>query len=96
MRLYTKWNWLTILLLSLGIYYLFVWVCNYMTTDKTYMTVMELHMSPLFYLIVGVCVALCFIFDLFFDAYYFNFAASPSDYLRNIASLKYSIGDYVN
>ncbi len=81
-RFYTYLNLCTIFILSVLIYYIFLWVCNYMTFDHTYMTAQELHISPHYYLIALLCTGLCFSVDLFVNGFKFNFFTSPTDYLR--------------
>ena len=86
MRFFTKWNFLCIFVLSIGIYYAFMWACNYLTLSNTYGTILEMHHSPLYYLTIGICVMLCFGFDLFFRGLSFNITTNPSDFLRNVVS----------
>jgi len=65
MRYYTFWNFLAIFILSIGIYYAFVWTCNWVYISNTYASIVELHKSHLYYLTVGLCVVVCFVVDLF-------------------------------
>jgi len=84
MRYFTKYNFIAIFLLSICIYYAFVWACNYFTASNTYATILVMHHSPLYYLTIGLCVMLCFSIDLFYRGVYFNILTSPSDFLRSI------------
>lgn len=86
MRYFTGYSWLAILVLSVGIYYAFMWACNWLSPSKTYATIIEMHMSPLYYLTCGLCIMICFSIDLFFKGVSFNILTSPSDYLREIIS----------
>lgn len=91
MRTFTWWNFTAIAILSLGIYYAFVWACNFLEFSNTFATIMEMHRSPLYYLTIGLCVMLCFSVDLFLRGLFFNVLVSPSDFLRNIVSEKLSL-----
>jgi hypothetical protein len=53
-----------------------------MTYSHTYLTVVELHLTPHYYLTALLCTGLCFIVDLFKTSFIFNFATSPADFLR--------------
>ena len=86
MRYFTGYSWLAILGLSIGIYYAFMWACNWLTPSNTYATILEMHKSPLYYLTVGLCVMICFAVDLFLTGVSFNILTSPSDYLRSVVS----------
>lgn len=86
MRYFTWYSWLAILGLSIGIYYAFMWACNWLSPSKTYATILEMHKSPLYYLTVGLCVMICFAVDLFLKGVSFNILTSPSDYLRSVVS----------
>ena len=86
MRYFTGYNFLAIFILSMGIYYAFVWACNYLPLSNTYGTILEMHLSPLYYLTIGLCVMLCFAIDLFYRSFYFNILTTPSDFLRLVVS----------
>ena len=86
MRYFTKYNFLAIFILSMGIYYAFVWLCNYLPLSNTYGTILEMHLSPLYYLTIGLCVMLCFAIDLFYRSVHFNILTTPSDFLRLVVS----------
>jgi len=95
MRSFTFWSWFAILFTSIAIYYGFMWAANYVTIGNTYATVMEMHMTPLYYLTIGLCVILCFAVDLFQRAFHFNILTSPSDFLREIVRKKLPIEKYL-
>lgn len=86
MKYFTTWNFITIIVLSVGIYYAFMWACNYIVLSWTYASIMQMHQSHIYYLTIGLCVALCFIVDLGIRAYYFNILTSPVDHLRWMAT----------
>jgi hypothetical protein len=54
-----------------------------MTFSKTYVTALELHITPHYYLTCFLCTGFCFIVDLFKTGFIFNFATSPANYLRS-------------
>jgi hypothetical protein len=95
MRYFTSYNFITIFILSIGIYYAFVWVCNYLPATNTYATIVEMHKSPIYYLTIGFCVMLCFAIDLFYRSIYFNILTSPSDFLRFVVSKKLNIAEHL-
>ena len=43
MRYFTRQNFVAILVLSIGIYYAFMWVCNWLSASNTYATIIEMH-----------------------------------------------------
>jgi hypothetical protein len=88
MRYFTNQNFGTILFLSVGVYYAFMWVCNILEISWTFATILEMHMSHLYYLTLGLCIGLCFVVDLFIRAFEFNLMTTPSDLLRELASTK--------
>ena len=85
-RFYSFLNLFTIFVLSIFIYYAFLWICNEMTFSHTYATALELHITPHYYLTVLLCTGLCFIVDLFKTSFTFNFLTSPTDYLRMLVN----------
>lgn len=91
MKYFTRQNFVAIIVLSIGIYYAFMWVCNYLTASNTYATILEMHLSPLYYLAIGLCVALCFCVDLFIRAFFFNVLTTPVDFLRRLVRQKLSV-----
>jgi len=95
MRYFTKYNFIAIFILSIFIYYAFVWACNYFTASKTYATILEMHYSPLYYLTIGLCVMLCFSIDLFYRGFHFNILTTPSDFLRFIKSRNLNLQDHL-
>lgn len=86
MRHFTLYNFIAIIILSVGIYYAFMWVCNYLPLSNTYVTIVEMHLSPIYYLTIGLCVVLSFCVDLFYRAVHFNMLKTPSDLLRQIVN----------
>lgn len=82
MRYFVWQSFLAILVLSLGIYYAFMWVCNYLASTNTYGTIPEIHLGANYYLTIGVCVVACYSVDLLFTALKFNVWTSPPDFLR--------------
>jgi len=95
MRYITGYNFLAIFILSMGIYYVFVWMCNYLPLSNTYGTILEMHLSPLYYLTIGLCVMLCFAIDLFYRSFHFNILTTPSDFLRLVVSKGLDMGQHM-
>lgn len=86
MRFYSVWNFVAIFVLSLGIYYAFIWIANLVTISWTYMTIGELHLTHLYYLTVFLCAGFAFFTDYFVTSFKFNFLTTPTDFLRTIVS----------
>lgn len=86
MRFYSVWNFVSIFLLSLSVYYAFMWIANLVSFSWTYLTIMELHLTPLYYLTVLLCAGACFVADLFITGYQFNFLTTPTDFLRSVVN----------
>lgn len=91
MRYYTVANFISIIILSVGIYYLFMWVVNYLTFSNTYASIELINSSPLYYLTIFLCVGFTFVVDLFLKGIEFNILTTPPDYLRYLVSNKLSI-----
>jgi hypothetical protein len=91
MRYYTIVNFIAIFVLSLGIYYAFMWIVNGLTFSKTYASITLIHESPLYFLTIFLCVGLTFVVDLFLKGIEFNMTTSPSDFLRKVVSRKEDI-----
>ena len=87
MKSFNTQNFISIMLLSVTIYYAFVWAGGSLSFSKTYATILEMHLSPLYYLTIGLCVGLCFTVDLFIRGVQFSILTSPSDLLREDVSL---------
>lgn len=84
MRYWCYWHFIALFPLSFIIYYAFIWVLNMFEFTYTYVTIVELHNTHLFYLCVFLCVTIAFISDLFVVSFMFNFTPTPTDYLRSI------------
>ena len=95
MRYYSYWNFIAIFLLSVGIYYAFVWIANIVWFSNTYVTVYQMHSSPLFYLTVFLIVGTLFVVDLFVTSFRFNFMTTPTDFLRTMVSQKKNIQEHL-
>lgn len=75
-------NLIAIFLLSMGLYYLYHWVANFMTYSKTYMTSQVLHESPLFYLSILLNVGICLLIDLAIETVRVNLLGRPTAFAR--------------
>lgn len=81
-RLFNVINFIAIFLLSLGLYYGYSWVSNYLNFSKTLLTSEELHESPIFYLTVFMCSGTVLIFELFVETIRVNLRGSPTQLAR--------------
>lgn len=70
-RYYTALNWISILLLSVGLYFGYSWAANYLNANL-FATMPHTFHSIHFYFTLLLTVALCFLLDLFFFSYHFN------------------------
>lgn len=71
-----------------------MWVSNRVATSDTYLVVLVLHQSRLYYLTVLLCSGLTFMVDLFYKGVMFNIFTSPTDFLRYLVNNKLSPKDY--
>ncbi len=94
MRYWSYWNFIALFPLSFIIYYAFIWVLNLFDFSYTYLTIVELHNTHLFYLCVFLCVIIAFITDLFVVGFMFNFAPTPTDYLRYVVRSGLDMGKH--
>lgn len=83
-RYFTWFNFVAIFFLSLGIYICYVWASNYTGFSSTYASMHTIFNSPHYYLTIGLCVVLCYAFDIFFVSYGFEFRTGPVDLLRKL------------
>ncbi len=85
---FTNLNFVCIFLLSLGIYFLYIWGSNYTGFSSTYYSMVVIFQTPQYYLTVFLCVFLCYLVDMFIESYYFEIKTSPVDYLRRVINRK--------
>lgn len=86
-RFFSVLNFIAIGLLSLGIYYAYTWVSNYMIASV--FSSMPITLSSYhYYFTMVISVAACIIPDLFIMAFYFIYKSNPVDFLRACASKK--------
>lgn len=69
MRYYSNGNLIAIFLLSLTVYYAFIWIANLVSVTYTYQTMIPLHRSPHYFLTVFLCSGTCFIVELFITGF---------------------------
>lgn len=77
-------NLVSVFILSIGLYFVYVWVTNYISISNTYASVPSIFASPLFYLTVVVCSMFCYVIDLFIEGWKFEFRTNPTDFLRKV------------
>jgi hypothetical protein len=85
-RFFCIMNILTILFLSIAIYFGYLWIADMMSFSYTNYTMVETFKSPNFYFTILLTTGTCFIVDLFVIAFKFNFCTSPADLLREACS----------
>jgi hypothetical protein len=85
---FTSLNFICIFLLSLGIYFLYIWVSNYTGFSKTYYSMVVIFTTCQYYLTVLLCVFICYLFDMFITCWYFEIKTNPVDYLRKVINRK--------
>jgi hypothetical protein len=90
-KYYTWINFVCIFVLSLGIYFLYIWASNYTGFSSTFYSMEVIFTTPHYYLTFGICTVFCYVIDLFIESYFFNFRQSPVDFLRRMVSSKQSI-----
>ena len=69
-------------LLSICVYIAYVWFSDIWSESKVRYSVIELHRTPLFWLIIFVIGGLCFCSDLLVEYLRFNNSTNGSDYVR--------------
>jgi hypothetical protein len=74
----------SIILLSVGLYFSYIWAANYYN-ETLHSTMPHTFSSPHFILTVAVTTGMCYITDLFYVSYIFNFKTQPVDFLRLMA-----------
>jgi len=88
MRYFVWQSFLAIIVLSFGIYYAFMWTCNYLSSTNTFATIPVIHMGANYYLTIGICVVACYSVDLLVTGLRFNVWTSPPDFLRALVQKK--------
>lgn len=85
-RYYTDWNLVAIFALSIFIYFAYMWITNWITASHTYLSIVQLHKTQIYYTTVLLCTGLSFVTDLFITSFNFNFRTTPTEFLRSIVN----------
>ena len=85
---YYTWVNLTAIFLSLGVYFMYVWISNYLSFSMTYMTISMTFSTGLYFLTVIVCAFFCYVIDIFIASFSFEIIKQPVDFLKKILSNK--------
>ena len=92
-RYFTWINLVCIFLLSLGIYFVYIWGSNYTGFSATYQSIQMIFASPQYYLSVLLCVFFCYAIDLLVSSWRFEIGTNPTDFLRRLIHYERSIND---
>ena len=93
-RYFTWVNLVSIFVLSLGIYFCYIWASNFTGFSNTYETMQVLFSSSQYYLTIGLCVTLCYGIDIFIRSLEFEFKTTPTDFLRKCVNMNLPIEQY--
>ena len=85
-RLFNIFHFICIIFLSLLLYYGYNWLSNYFSFSKTYLTSVQLHTSPQFYLTIFLCAGFILVCELFIETIFVNLWGSPSEYMRKVVN----------
>jgi hypothetical protein len=83
-RYFTWLNLFCIFIMSLGVYFVYVWASNYTGFSATYQSIPMIFQSPHYYLTVFVCVMFCYLVDLLVEAWRFEIKTTPTNFLRRL------------
>ena len=92
-RYFTWLNLFCIFVMSWGIYFMYVWISNYVGFSGTYQSIPMIFSSPNYYLSVFVCVMFCYLIDLMVQAWRFEINTNAGDYLRRLIAYSRNIKD---
>ena len=81
-RYWTSLTWFTLIVLSVGLYTLYIWVANLIDIFVIYQTIQEVFKTPQFYLVVALNVGCVFLFEAMFVYVQKEYFTQASDYLR--------------
>ena len=85
---YFTWVNLVSIFLSLGVYFAYVWISNYLTFSMTYMAIPTTFSTGIFYLTILICATFCYVIDIFISSFTFEILRGPVDFLRKVLSKK--------
>lgn len=85
-RFFSWVNLFSIFVLSLLVYFVYVWGSNFTPFSSTSYSMEVIFESAHYYLSVFVSVMICFLFDLFVESWRFEVLTSPPALLRKIVN----------
>jgi len=91
MKFTTVYHFLSFLFISVLCYISFMWFTNFFDFGWTQFSVLQAHLSPIFYLSIFCTVGTCFMLDYLNECYWVLIKTSPVSFLRRIVSQKLSI-----
>jgi len=81
-RFFTWINLFCIIVLSVGLYFAYIWGSNGSTYSLPHYSMETIFSSAHLYLSCALCVVLAYVVDIFKASYIFNFKTTPTDFLR--------------
>jgi hypothetical protein len=78
--------------MSILVYIIYVWFSNYWSESRVRYSIIEVHSSPLFYLIVLFVGGTCFLLDYLYEVYRYTYRTNGSDYVRQLIKKKQGKG----
>ena len=78
-------NWIYlffIIVMSVGTYFLYIFLSNYWSATRTYLTIYEIYEFPSTYLVPVLMATFAFVIDLGLTSFKMNIFTTPSDWLR--------------
>lgn len=81
-RVFTWIYILTIVFLSVGTYFLYIFLSNYWEATRTYLTIYDIYDFPTTYLVPILMASIAFMIDMFITAVRVNIFTTPTDFLR--------------
>lgn len=89
------WTWVSFFfysVMSIFVYIGYVWLSNWWDQSKVRYSVVQVHLSPLFYLTVFLVGMSCFLCDLLIETIRFDHFKNASDFVREMMLVVRKIG----
>ena len=80
--------------MSVCVYIGYIWISNYLPFSLVRYSIVELNMSPLFWLSIFLIGGACFCFDLAFELLRFSYEKTGPDFVREFIKRKKCEKDY--
>lgn len=91
MNYFTIFHFLSLLVISISLYLIFMWASNFLNLGWTQYAVLASHQAPIFYLIMSFTIGTCVLLDYCLLSYRILIKTTPISFLRLIVSQKESI-----